>query len=882
MSTLFLPAEVMIPSVAARLYLVDGMSHIYRAFYAIQGLSDRSGRPTNAVFGFTNMLRKLVTEEKPEFLGVAVDLPGPTVRHQQFAEYKATRRPTPPDLLDQVPLVLDVCRVLKVPVLSLERYEADDVIGTLAAKAVAAGLDVVVVSIDKDMFQLVSEHVSILDPREMKRLGPAEIVDKMGVQPHQVVDVLSLVGDSSDNVPGAPGIGAKGAHRLISQYGSLEELLRRRSEVSHRTYRASLESNEDQILQSRELVTIHLDLPVPLDLEELRLSEPDREAARELFTELNFLSLLDEFIPAGSDRKAEYGTIESLTELEALKEGVRGEKVALFPLLEKMPNGASRLSGLAFSTAEWTGFSVAAELLEDQAVPILEELCRAAEWIAHDLKPFLSWLDDRQIQAPSRLVDTMLMAYLLSPHQKDFSLEKSCLEHLHYRFSDTQDQKSLFSSPDVTAQAERADLVRQLSLRLKPSLLAHGLETVLESIEVPLINVLVKMEKTGVLIDPEMLGQMSARAGNDIDELRARIHELSGEEFNINSPRQLASILFEKLELPVVKRTRKAGHYATGVEVLGKLAIDHEIAGRILEYRELSKLKNTYLDALPRLVNQSTGRVHTSFNQMVAATGRLSSSHPNLQNIPIRTALGRAIRKAFIAPPGFCLVAADYSQLELRVMAHLSGDTALCQAFLRGEDVHHQTAVEVFGPQVESDPDTYRRKAKVINFGIMYGLSAFGLAKTLETSRGEAQDVIDQYFERYQGVKGWIETTLSQARDTGYVTTMFGRIRPIPEISSRSWNLRSFGERAAINAPIQGTEADLIKMAMIEIHQKLQVESSRSCLILQVHDELVFEVPGDEVEPVTRLVREAMESVVTLDVPLEVEVGVGESWYEAK
>ena len=872
----------MIATVPSRLYLVDGMSHIYRAFYAIQGLTDRSGQPTNAVYGFTNMLRKLIAEEEPEFLGVAIDLPGPTVRHQQFEDYKATRRPTPPDLLDQVPLVLDVCRVLEVPVRSMERYEADDVIGTLAAKAVDAGLDVVVVTIDKDMFQLVSERVSILDPRDMKLLGAPEVGEKFGVEPHQIVDLLSLVGDSSDNVPGAPGIGTKGAQKLIQQYGSLDELLRHRSEVTHKTYRASLENNEDQILQSRDLVTIHTDLPIPLDLEELRLSEPDREAARELFTKLNFLSLLDEFIPTGTGREAAYKRLESLDALRALQEQIKAEKLSLFPFIEKSSEDGLQLSGLGFSMSEWTGWSVSSRLLMSHTGSVFEILAEAGEWIAHDLKPLLAWLVDREIEPPSHLSDTMLMGYLLSPHRKDFSLGKSCLEHLHYRFSDTEDQKSLFSAPSGEELAERADLTGQLAFQLTPDLLSRGLGTVLQKIEIPLIEVLVAMEKKGVMIDAELLTEMSVRSGETIDSLSTRIYELAGDEFNINSPRQLASVLFEKLELPVARRTRKAGHYATGVEVLEKLARDHEIAALILEYRELAKLKNTYLDALPRLIDERTGRVHTSFNQMVAATGRLSSSNPNLQNIPVRTELGRVIRKAFIAPPGFSILTADYSQLELRVMAHLSGDPTLREAFLRGEDIHYQTALEVFGSVAETDPQSYRRKAKVINFGIMYGLSAFGLANTLQIERRQAQEYIDQYFARYEGVRNWIENTLSQARDSGFVATLFGRIRTIPEIHSRNWNLRHFGERAAMNAPIQGTEADLIKMAMIDIHAKLQRRSLSSSLILQVHDELVLEVANAELEEVRELVKEAMESAADLDVPLEVDTGVGESWYEAK
>lgn len=872
----------MISIVTSRLYLVDGMSQIYRSFYAIRGLSDQTGRPTNAVFGFTKMLRKLIDEENPDFLGVAIDLPGPTIRHQKFAEYKAKRKPTPPELLDQIPLVLDVCQVLRIPVFSLKGYEADDVIGTLSKKAVSAGLEVVIVSIDKDMFQLVSGQISILDTRQMKRLGPSEIFSKIGVQPHQVVDLLSLVGDSSDNVPGAPGIGSKGAQKLINKYGNLHKLLLRRSEISNRTYRSSLENHEDQILQSQELVTIYQDLPIPLDLEKLRLTKPDGKSARKLFSKLNFVSIINEFLPTKNDEDVDYKKIECFSELESLKEEILEARISLFPLFERSSNGIYNLCGLGVSTAPKTGFSVEEDLLTNQTNLVFKLLCQAREWITHDLKPLLAWLESQEIQAPQRLSDTMLTFYLISPHQKDFTLEKACLQYLHYQFSDTETQKSLLEDFNNRALAERADLILKLACKLDPLLVDKGLKTIQENIEIPLIEVLIAMEKSGILVDSDFLDKMSGQVNLKIEESITQIHKLAGEKFNINSPRQLASILFEKLKLPVVKRTRKAGHYATGVDVLEKLAVDHEIATHILKYREVSKLKNTYLDALPRLINEDTGRVHTSFNQMVTATGRLSSSRPNLQNIPVRTQLGRSIRKAFMAPSGFSILTADYSQLELRVMAHLSRDKALLQAFLNEEDIHSQTALEVFGSKAEVDPEMYRRKAKVINFGVMYGLSAFGLAKTLETSRAEAQIFIDRYFERYKGVQHWIESTLAQARDSGYVRTLFGRIRPIPEINNPNHNLRNFGERSAVNAPIQGTAADLIKMAMIDVHRTLKAKCYRSSLLLQVHDELVLEVSKDEMGPIKELVHRCMESVADLDVPLKVDIGIGESWYKAK
>jgi len=859
------------------------MSHIYRAYYAIQGLTDQSGNPTNAVYGFTNMLRKLINSEHPEYLGVAIDLPGPTVRHKKFKEYKATRRPTPPELLSQIPRVLDVCRVLRVPILSLEEYEADDVIGTIAKKAVAVGLRVVIVSIDKDMYQLVNPDVTILDPRTLRVLGSADVEEKFGVPPDLVTDILSLVGDSSDNVPGAPGIGMKGAQKLIQQFGSLDNLLANRDKVTHKTYQASLEENETQILFSRELVTIYQDLAIELDLDELLHKEPHKESALELFTELRFLSLLEEFLPTGGSREAIYETISQKSQLEDLRAKIKGASISLYPQIEQHPKTRkSQIIGLGFSLEKHSGYSVEPDFLETHGHTLLEVLSLAACWAVHDLKPSLNWLRNYQLEIWPEFVDSMLMAYLVSPNSKDFSLEKMCLEYLQYRFSDSEKQQSFFSEPQHKELAERADLTLQLSTVLMERLQPLGLKQVLDTIELPLIEVLSEMENKGCLIDEELLLAMSEKAGSQIEKLRVSIFSMAGQEFNINSPKQLAKILFEKMSLPTPKKTRKAGHYATGAAVLAELAKDNAIALAILEFRELSKLKNTYLDALPRLTQEDSKRVHTSYNQMVTATGRLSSSNPNLQNIPIRTELGREIRKAFIAPPGYKILAVDYSQIELRVMAHLSSDPVLLDSFARDEDIHFRTALEVFGAEAASDRSTYRRRAKAINFGVMYGQSAFGLSKTLKIDKKEAQSFIDGYFAQYQGVQTWIERTIQQARDEGYVSTLFGRIRPIPEINSSNWNLRSFGERTAVNAPIQGTAADLIKLAMIEIREQLRQAGALSALILQVHDELIFEAAENELEELKELVKQAMESVFTLSVPLKVDMGAGPSWYDAK
>ncbi len=863
----------MIRGVRKKLYLVDGMSHLYRAYYAIQGLTSRQGKPTNAVFGFTNMLRKLIVEEEPEYLGVAIDLSGPTVRHELFEEYKATRRPMPADLQEQVPDVLRICEVLRVPVLSFPGYEADDVIGTLSRKAEEEGLDVVVVTIDKDLFQLVDDRVSILDTRSMLRLDPAKVEEKFGVPPDQVVDVLALVGDSSDNIPGAPGIGQVGACKLIREFGGLEELLERRGEVSRKAYRESLQQHEDQIRQSWQLVRVHRDLDLDLDLASLQLSEPDLDAARGLFGELDFVSLLEEFLPPSQDFAGEYGPLRTPAELQGFLSG--RETLALaFGSGQDAATAVPLAVAVEAGSASW----FAPELARSPA--LLSGLKGSPAWVVHDLKSVLL----REVPSnglPERLNDTMLMAYLVNPNQTDFSLPRLALEYLQLKL-EVDPAGGLFDLSAGQSAAQRADLVYRLWEKLMPELRAKGMERLLFDVEIPLVEVLASMERCGVKVDVETLKRMSREMAVDIEKLESGVYESAGVEFNLNSPKQLAEVLFEKLQLPVVKKTRKAGHYATGVEVLEKLAQDYEIARLILDYRELSKLKSTYLDALPKLANPETGRIHTSYNQMVASTGRLSSSNPNLQNIPVKSAVGREIRRAFVAEAGFQILAADYSQIELRVMAHLSEDPVLVEAFQRGEDIHDRTAREVFGMQAVANPAEFRRHAKVINFGIMYGLSAFGLAQSLKIPRREAQRFIDEYFQRYQGVKKWIDDTLSEARRTGFVTTLFGRIRPIPEIHSRNWNLRGFGERTAINAPIQGTAADLIKMAMVAIHRQLQGGKLESRLILQVHDELVFEVRESEVETLKQLVKEAMEEVTPLRVPLRVELAVGPSWFDAK
>ncbi|RPJ52279.1 MAG: DNA polymerase I, partial [Acidobacteria bacterium] len=619
---------------SGRLYLVDGMSHIYRAYYAIQGLRSKKGMPTNAVYGFTNMLRKLIKEEHPEYLGVAIDLTGPTVRHEQYEGYKSTRRPMPDDLASQIPYVLQVCGALCVPILSYPRYEADDVIGTLARKAAGADLDVVIVTIDKDMFQLVNDRITILDTRTMLRLDRKGVEEKFGVPPEKVVDVLSLVGDSSDNIQGAPGIGDKGAKQLIQEYGSLENLLEHRDEVSRKTYRESLQQNEALIRQSRELVTICEDLPLELNLEQLRKCEPNQAVARELFAELEFTSLLDEFLPPPPVAEKKYSVLQTPGQIAELCAELRGKTAAVAASFAAGAHPEGCVEGMSVAGGQGRAWFLPRQLVESQAASVGQLLLEPARVAMHDLKPFYSLVSCFNWKLPPDIRDTMLMAYLLSPNQSNFALERMVIEYLGTKLSAGEEEgetPTLFGEALANATNEKADLTLQLFDRLQPQLVEKRLEPLLVDVEMPLVEVLASMEKDGVRVDCEILRQMSQEMEAELNTLTNRIFELAGESFNINSPRQLALILFEKLNLPQPKKTRKAGHYATGFEVLEQLATSHELPKLILDYRELSKLKGTYLDALPRLVNPKTGRIHTSYNQMVASTGRLSSSNPNLQ-----------------------------------------------------------------------------------------------------------------------------------------------------------------------------------------------------------------------------------------------------------
>lgn len=871
-----------------RLYLIDGMSHIYRAYYAIRNLSNSKGLPTNAVFGFTSMLRKLIEDEKPDYIGVAFDLEGPTVRHEMFEAYKATRKPMPEDLVQQLPYIRRVCEAFRVPVIGYPGYEADDVIGTLSTKAVDRGLTAIVVTSDKDMLQLVSDHIFVLDPRkENALLDPEKVVEKFGVRPDQVPDLLGLWGDASDNIPGAPGIGEKGARELIQTFGSLENSLKNWDKAKKKAHQESLRDNADIIRTSLDLATIRCDLPIELDLDALLLSPPERKAAFELFAEMEFKSLMQEFLQKEELEApgAEWLEGEKLTRF--LKE--IGSQHRIFYCLKFRDAAFHRREAIAACAQADGGTAGLIDLRDPDSARAWRQLLETtkARKVCWDAK--LCWLSQQPLvaSADGSQDDVMLMAFLTAPHIGDYTIRWWAMDQLHVSLpensalasgtlpSEPKDEFGLDLSRELDALRRLADL---LSGRLDEL----GLRRVYEDIEVPLIPVLSAMERTGVKIDRQVLDQMSSKMDAELAELTRKIYASAGVQFNINSPKQLGEILFEKLNLPILKKTRKTGGYSTDQSVLEELAESYELPQLILEYRQISKLKSTYVDVLPGLIQPATGRVHTSFNQTGAATGRISSSDPNLQNIPVRTELGRLIRAAFIPEKGNLLVSADYSQVELRILAHLSGDPALIEAFQKSEDIHRNTAEEVFGADARGNPSEYRRRAKAINFGIIYGLSAFGLARQLGIARDLAQGFIDAYFQKYQGVRAWLDKTIEEARSSGHVRTLFGRMRPIPDIGSKDHNARQFAERTAVNSPIQGTAADIIKIAMVRLDCAFRKEKLSAKIILQVHDELVIESPIEESGVVQTLARREMEHAAELKVPLVVDLSIAGNWKDMK
>ena len=874
-----------------KLFLVDAMAHIYRAFYApMVRMNAPSGIPTKVPFLFANILRRLIKDYQPEFLGIVFDTSKPTFRDKLFEAYKAQRPPMPDEMKVQLPYVRRLCEAMHLPILELDGYEADDVIGTMAKKGAAKKLEVLVISNDKDMMQLVSPGVRIL--RTGSGGAKADVIvdaqkveEILGVPPGKVIDLMALLGDTVDNIPGAKGIGEKGATELIQKFGSVESALDHAGEVTNKRYREALQRQRDQVMMSKKLAAIETNVPLELDLLTLQVREPDAAALIALYRELGFNSLLKELLASGAAEPSveagapsdgqtgasgqpakDYLQFQNVDELrEYLKKLPTKRPLAVWLNLEAGEREAegfgTRVSGIEVSSKTGEGRAVWVDE-KGEVLKALESVLRDAKRakIVHDPKLF------HLLAGKSESIEhaTQIYSYLLRP-----TTAKHDFAEVVFR---------QFNVPLGGGAGERADYLQRIAPVLREQIAAQQLTEVYEKIDLPLAPVLAEMERAGVRVDPKALETMSNAMEKEVRRLEKEIWELAGLEFNVNSPTQLAEILFDKLNLQPPARRGKGKVRSTAADILEELAGQHALPGKVIEYREIAKLKSTYVDALPKLIHPETGRLHTSFSQTGTATGRLSSSDPNLQNIPVRSELGREIRAAFVAEKGNILLSADYSQIELRIMAHFSKDPVLVEAFRNGEDIHARTAQEVFGVGPLAQTAEHRRAAKAINFGIIYGLSAFGLAQQLGIGQKEAAQFINAYFTRYRGVKQYLDNVLVETRKTSVAKTLFGRIRPIPEINAPQMQLRNFAERTALNSPLQGTAADLIKLAMIAIDERLRKEKLSARMILQVHDELLFEAPIKERKALETLVKEEMESVHKLAVPLVVEIGVGPNW----
>ncbi|HET9839113.1 MAG TPA: DNA polymerase I [Candidatus Angelobacter sp.] len=895
-----------------RVFLMDTMSFIFRAYHAMarqRPMSTKKGVPTAATYVFVNMLRKLRADFNPEYLAAVFDVAGPTFRDEQaktvtsvrkfdiktqtfkeveYRGYKAQRAEMPHDLAQQVPYIRRALEAYRIPILEQQGFEADDVIGTLARKAAAAGYDVFVVSSDKDMLQLVNDKICVLNPPKDNLICDAAKVEEiLGVRPEQVIDVMALRGDSIDNIPGAPGIGDKGSVEIIKRFKTLENALEHASEVERKTYRESLENNKETILWSKQLVTIDQNVGTELELEKMVAGEPDIEALRSLFSELEFTTLLKELAPVVEVRETDYRELKSAAEVGELRKAKAPLAIAFEfsaapkadeddaesepeqptnKLLFDAAPAADAKAPLRLAISPATGKAFSAALDSDEISAELRRLLGdpTVAKAVHECKSALRQLEAHGVELAGVRDEPMLYSYLINPTYTKHSLAEIAVRSFNLNLTGSV--------------AEAADVTGRITPVLRKEVESAGQMPLYEQIDLPLVPVLARMEQAGVKIDRNMLGKLSVDLEKQCDAKAREIHGKAGVTFNINSPKQLGDVLFNQLNLPKPVKYGKGKTISTAVDVLEELAETHEVPRLVLDYRQLSKLKSTYVDALPALIDPVTQRVHTTFNQTGTATGRLSSTNPNLQNIPIRTELGREIRAAFIAEPGHVLLSADYSQIELRLLAHFSEDPLLVEAYRRGDDIHALTASQVFGvPPLMIDAE-HRRRAKAVNFGIVYGLSPFGLSQQLGIEQREAKKFIDAYFEKYAGVRKFIDHVLEDTRREQSVKTLFGRSRPIPDINSKNPNMRGFAERTAVNTPLQGTAADLIKLAMIQIDAELRTRKLESRMLLQVHDELLFEVPQAEIETMRELVRTKMENVHALRVPLLVEIGVGPNW----
>ena len=853
-----------------RLFLIDAFGFIFRAYHArartaAPPMRTSTGLSTEAVYIFNNMLRKLAKEHKPPYIAAVFESGAPTHRVQAFADYKANRKEMPPDLGEQIPYVRRVLEAMRIPILEYPGFEADDVIGTIARRAEQAGFEVVIVSSDKDMMQLITGRVSMLNPaKDDEWYDPVKVTEFLGVPPEQVADLFALKGDSIDNIPGAPGIGDKGAIAIIQQFGSVEAALERAAEVERKMYRESLQNNAERVRMSKRLATIDTAVPIEFSVDAVKAQPHDISLLKAAYKELEFHSLLKELGPGEDTRTRDYQVLDNPATVTAWLATIpTGTPAAV--AISKSAEGEFVLDtiGLAWKAGE--GRAIAGPNLA-YLKPWLEDASQPK--ITCDVKSALLTLDRMGIEARGFEHDVMLYAFLLDADPSGCPLDEQARRRLDLKLG--------------AAPEQHADITLEIWNLLAPAVDQRGLRELYATIELPLARVLARMERTGIRIDCEELQRLSSIMEAEIARLTQEIHTLAGKPFNIASPQQLGRVLFEDLKLPAPVKYGKGKTISTAADVLEELAADHEIVRKVLDYRQLTKLKGTYVDALPALLDPHTNRLHTSFNQTGAATGRLSSSNPNLQNIPIRTELGREIRAAFVPRAGWKLLVADYSQIELRLLAHMSGDELLLEAFRNGEDIHTRTASEVLGvPPLMVTPEA-RRSAKAVNFGIVYGISPFGLAGQLGISRGEAEKYIKNYFARYTGVRRFLDETIAEVRKTGITRTLFGRERPIPDINSRNPNARGFAERTAVNTPLQGTAADLIKLAMVRIDAALETGGYQSAMLLQVHDELVFECPPEEVERLSALVKREMETVRQLSVPLLVDIGVGDNWRDAK
>ncbi len=892
-----------------RLFLIDGSALAYRSYFAFirNPLINSKGVNTSAIFGFTNSLLKILKEEQPDYLAIVFDTAAPTFRHEIYKDYKSTRSKMPEDMATQLPYIYEVVEAMKLPILELEGFEADDLMGTLAKKAEKKGLETVLVTGDKDFLQLVDEDILVLNPRrageEMELLDEEKVKDKFGVSPSQVTDVLALMGDTSDNVPGVPGIGEKTAVELVEKFKNLENLLENLAKVEKKKLKENIGFNADQARLSKRLVTIDINVPCELDLEKFKIKDYITPRVKEIFKELEFTSLLEQVSVKELEETVKYRTVESWDELTDLISKLKeAGEFAIDTETSSISAVDTNLVGISISKAKQeavyipvghTGLESKKNLEIKKVLPSLKPILedQKIKKIGQNAKFDVMVFKQSGIEVKGISFDPMIASYLLNPSIRQHNLDNLALKYLDHKMIPIEDligsgkkQKSFAEVPIDKAtiySCEDADFTYRLKEILYPKLKELELEKLFYEVEIPLIYVLAEMELAGVSIDLKILKEVSKYLEKEIDKYTKEIFEMAGQKFNLNSPQQLAKVLFEDLKLKPIRRTTKKTHQSTDIQVLEELAKIHPLPKALLEYRQLAKLKSTYVDALPELINKKTGRIHTSFNQTVAATGRLSSSDPNLQNIPIRTEIGQKIRKGFV--PGskeFLLVSADYSQIELRILAHFSEDLTMIESFLNDEDIHTRTASEVFGVSPENVTSEQRRQAKIANFSVIYGVSAYGLSQQTDMTVEEADMFIKIYFKRYPKVAEYIDNIIEKAKKDGYVTTMLGRRRYIPEINSENRQVREFAERIALNTPIQGTAADLIKIVMIKIYEEMQKENCRSKMILQVHDELVFEAYKKELDWLKKMLKDKMENSLKLKVPIKVEIGVGENWLD--